>query len=203
MNPNYPSYYPPAPQRNTPAGAAQGSIFPGLGEGFPYNHLPAQSLFAPPPSLMPPSPAPSIGPLATLEGAALPAAAAAAEEKKSSLFSLDKLTELKGFVDRIGGLDGILGTMTKAQKIIGSVQQMAPLVKVMMGSFSSSKKKSDNSKMVDLEDDDWSPPKKKRTKKKKRRTGGGGYAKGGRSRRRRTGTKRRPGAKRRRPAQDE
>lgn len=204
MNRNYPSYYPPAPQRNTPAAAAQGSIFPGLGEGFPYNQLPSQSLFAPPPSLMPPGPAPSIGPLATLEGAALPAAAAAVEEtsKKGSLFSLDKLTELKGFVDRIGGLDGILGTMTKAQKIIGSVQQMAPLVKVMMGTFGS-KKGSDKSKMVDLEDDDWSPPKKKRTKKKKRRTGGGGYAKGGRGRKRRPGAKRRPGSKRRRPAQDE
>lgn len=56
-------------------------------------------------------------------------------------FSLANLTkyanfnELKGLVDRMGGLDGILSTVTKVQKVVGSVSQMAPLVKVFMGSF--------------------------------------------------------------------
>ena len=56
-------------------------------------------------------------------------------------FSLDKLAsfanlnEIKGFVDRMGGLDGILSTVTKVQKVVSSVTQMAPLVKVFMGSF--------------------------------------------------------------------
>lgn len=44
-------------------------------------------------------------------------------------------TEIKGFVDRMGGLDGILSTVTKVQKVVGSVSQMAPLMKVFMGSF--------------------------------------------------------------------
>gem|GEM_PF-946094 len=184
MNPNS---YPPSGQRNTPASGppSQGGIFPGLGDSFPFQHMPQHSLFAPMPSsfpsAMPSGPATSIGPLATLE------AAAPVAEKKSSLFSLDKLSDLKGFVDRIGGLDGILGTMTKAQKIIGSVQQMAPLVKVMMGSFG--KKGSDKSKLVNLDDDDWKPSKKRRRNKKRRpsgsRKGKGGYAKGPRSRSRR------------------
>ncbi|MGU3472826.1 hypothetical protein ACLBWT_16980 [Paenibacillus sp. D51F] len=182
MNPNH---YPPSGQRNTPASGppSQGGIFPGLGNSFPFQHMPQQSLFAPmpssSPSLMPSGPATSIGPLATLEAAA-PAA-------KGGLFSLDKLSDIKGFVDRIGGLDGILGTMTKAQKIIGSFQQMAPLMKVMMGSFG--KKGSDKSKLVNLEDDDWKPSKKRRKNKKRRPSGSrkrkGGSAKGSRSRNRR------------------
>jgi hypothetical protein len=179
------NYFLPSGHRNTPIAGppSQGSIFPGLGEAFPFNHMPQNSLFGPPLSLMPANPAPSIGPLATLDTVG---AGAAAATGKSSLFSLDKLTELKGFVDRIGGLDGIIGTMTKAQKLIGSVQQMAPLVKVMMGSFG--KKGSDSSKLVNLENDDWKPKKRRRKRKKSRTAGsgrGGGFAKGGRKKRQR------------------
>ncbi|WP_155972809.1 tyrosine protein kinase [Paenibacillus sp. Leaf72] len=54
---------------------------------------------------------------------------------KGGGFSLANLGEIKGFVDRIGGIDGILTTVTKVQKVMSSVSQMAPLVKVIMGSF--------------------------------------------------------------------
>lgn len=59
-----------------------------------------------------------------------------------NLSKLTNLTEIKGFVDRMGGLDGILTTVTKAQKIVSSVSQMAPLVKVFFGSFGSKNKSS-------------------------------------------------------------
>ncbi|MFD2114332.1 hypothetical protein ACFSTH_00890 [Paenibacillus yanchengensis] len=65
------------------------------------------------------------------------------DAEKASGFSLAKLgkmanmTEIKRVVDRMGGLDGILTTVTKAQKIMTSVSQMAPLVKVFFGSFGS------------------------------------------------------------------
>ncbi|MDQ6422527.1 hypothetical protein RB620_24150 [Paenibacillus sp. LHD-117] len=55
-----------------------------------------------------------------------------------SLANLTKyanLTEIKGLVDRMGGLDGILSTVTKVQKVVSGVSQMAPLMKVFMGSF--------------------------------------------------------------------
>ncbi len=35
----------------------------------------------------------------------------------------------------MGGLDGILSTVTKVQKVVGAVSQMAPMMKVLMGSF--------------------------------------------------------------------
>jgi hypothetical protein len=43
--------------------------------------------------------------------------------------------QVKTFVDRMGGIDGIMGTMGKMQKIFQSVQQMAPMMKLLMGSF--------------------------------------------------------------------
>jgi hypothetical protein len=54
---------------------------------------------------------------------------------KAGGFNMPSLNEIKGFVDRIGGLDGILSTVGKVQKVVSSVSQMAPLVKVLMGSF--------------------------------------------------------------------
>ncbi|WP_138755886.1 hypothetical protein [Paenibacillus sinopodophylli] len=79
---------------------------------------------------------------------------------KASGFSLASLGEIKGFVDRIGGIDGILTTVTKVQKVMSSVSQMAPLVKVLMGSFS---KKSDSSS-EDEGDGEWKPKRRKRRK---------------------------------------
>ncbi|MHA6482748.1 hypothetical protein ACX1C1_12680 [Paenibacillus sp. strain BS8-2] len=83
------------------------------------------------PSLMPTVIQPS-------QSSLLPAAPDSPAKPGFSLANLTKyanLTEIKGFVDRMGGLDGILSTVTKVQKVVGSVSQMAPLVKVFMGSF--------------------------------------------------------------------
>jgi hypothetical protein len=43
--------------------------------------------------------------------------------------------QIKGFVDRMGGIDGIVGTMTKVQKFMGTFRQMAPMLKVLFNSF--------------------------------------------------------------------
>lgn len=45
------------------------------------------------------------------------------------------MEQFKGIFNRLGGLDGILGTMTKVNKIVQSFQQMSPLIKLMVGSF--------------------------------------------------------------------
>ncbi|MCM3635004.1 hypothetical protein [Paenibacillus camelliae] len=61
------------------------------------------------------------------------------EKKPSSGFSLASLTkyanidELKGLVDRFGGLEGILSTVTTVQKVVSTVGQIAPMVKVVTG----------------------------------------------------------------------
>ncbi|WP_052737002.1 hypothetical protein [Paenibacillus algorifonticola] len=95
---------------------------------------------------------------------------------KGGAFSLANLGEIKGFVDRLGGLDGILTTVTKVQKVMSSVSQMAPLVKVIMGSFGK-KGAADDATTDDLEE--FIP------NKRKRRKSGSGSATGPASRRRR------------------
>ncbi|OBZ10888.1 MULTISPECIES: hypothetical protein [Bacillales] len=95
-----------------------------------------------------------------------------------SLANLANLGEIKGFVDRIGGIDGILTTVTKVQKVMSSVSQMAPLVKVLMGSFK--KDKSDDDDEVE-----WKP------KRRKRRKPGSGSGSGNGKTRRRTPKRRR------------
>lgn len=67
----------------------------------------------------------------SLVGAAAPVAEAATK----SGFSMPNLGEIKGFIDRMGGIDGIMGTIGKVQKVIGGVQQFAPMAKLLMGSF--------------------------------------------------------------------
>ncbi|MBH5319021.1 hypothetical protein I6N90_14540 [Paenibacillus sp. GSMTC-2017] len=93
----------------------------------------------------------------------------------ANLVSHANITEIKGFVDRMGGLDGILSTVTKVQKVVSSVTQIAPLVKVFMGSFGKKSSSSEESK------NDWKP---KRRKKRKPSAGNSRPRNGSGSRRR-------------------
>jgi hypothetical protein len=43
--------------------------------------------------------------------------------------------QIKGFIDRMGGIDGVMGHVGRIQKFIQSIQQMSPMIKVLMGSF--------------------------------------------------------------------
>ncbi|MGF7047606.1 hypothetical protein J2T13_002111 [Paenibacillus sp. DS2015] len=77
-------------------------------------------------------------------------------------FSLANLGELKGVIDRMGGIDGIVSSMGKFQKVMSGVQQMAPMVKLVMGSFGKGSTKGTSS-----EDGDgmfYVPPKRRRKK---------------------------------------
>lgn len=44
-------------------------------------------------------------------------------------------SQIKSIVDKMGGIDGIIGTMSKVQKIVGQFQQMAPMLKLLFGSL--------------------------------------------------------------------
>jgi hypothetical protein len=55
------------------------------------------------------------------------------------------IAQIKQMIDRLGGVEGIVETMGKVQKMVQGVQQMAPLVKVLMGSFGKKKKSRDKS----------------------------------------------------------
>ncbi|MDU5144621.1 MAG: oligopeptidase [Paenibacillus dendritiformis] len=43
--------------------------------------------------------------------------------------------DLKSMIDRLGGVDGIVETMGKVQKIMSSVQQIMPVAKMFMGTL--------------------------------------------------------------------
>ncbi|MBW5445741.1 hypothetical protein GE107_06635 [Cohnella sp. CFH 77786] len=46
---------------------------------------------------------------------------------------LSNLAEWKLMLDRLGGIDGVLTTMGKLQKIVTTMQQMAPLLRLFIG----------------------------------------------------------------------
>jgi hypothetical protein len=75
------------------------------------------------------------------------------------------LNQVKGFIDRMGGIDGIVGTMTRVQKVVSSFQQMAPMLKLLMGSFAGAKA---SAKSVGGKYDGLAYPKRKRRKNTKR-----------------------------------
>lgn len=98
----------PGPNGGTPQGT-----YPGVGDPFPG----AASVYSPV-QVLPPAPA-------------QPAAAAPA--KGGGLSSMLNLNEIKGLVERMGGLDGILTNVGKLQKIMATMQQMAPIIRLLTG----------------------------------------------------------------------
>jgi hypothetical protein len=79
------------------------------------------------------------------------------------------IADLKTFIDRVGGIDGIVNTMTRVQKVVGTFQQMAPMVKLLMGTFL--KKKSPATDAAS--DIEWRPKRRKRRKRRSTRRPGG------------------------------
>jgi hypothetical protein len=92
-----------------------------------------------------------------------------AAPKKSLLGGLNlgnfNLEQITSFVDRMGGIDGIVNTMTKVQKIFQTFQQVAPMFKVIAGSFGGAGKVKNNPTKSKN-----STPNKARARKKKRAT---------------------------------
>lgn len=112
------------------AGSYAPSAYPGIG---PY--------------VQPPPPIeagllPAFGAEAADTALAIPVAAAEAAPKAGGLLgnlgnlgNLANLEQIKGIVDRMGGIDGIVSSMGKVQKVVEGFQQMAPMVKLVMGTF--------------------------------------------------------------------
>lgn len=65
---------------------------------------------------------------------------------KKGLANLINLEQIKGIIDRMGGIDGILNTVNKMQSVINSVAQMAPMVKLLFGSLKKGNKSGSGSK---------------------------------------------------------
>jgi len=89
------------------------------------------------------------------------------------------LKDIKTVIDRMGGIDGIISTVGKVQKIVGSIQQMQPLIKMLLSLMPGKSQESDDA--VD-EDEEWSRPRRRRRRRRRgsavRRRRGGGRGKG-------------------------
>lgn len=83
----------------------------------------------------------------------------------NSLASNFNMNELKNMIDRMGGVDGILNTMQKVNKLMQTVQQMTPMLKLFLGSFG-------KAKTTDMYDDDDYYPKRRRRRKRRRKYSG-------------------------------
>jgi hypothetical protein len=97
----------------------------------------------------------------SLFGGSSSALPAAAPSTGGGLLNGLNMEQIKGFVDRMGGIEGIMGTMTKVQKFVGTFQQMAPMLKMLFSSFGGGKVKS-----ADLDFDDRPVRRRKRRRTK-------------------------------------
>ncbi|MEO2205561.1 tyrosine protein kinase [Paenibacillus pabuli] len=82
-------------------------------------------------------------------------------------FSLANLGELKGMIDRFGGIDGIMNGIGKMQKVVGGIQQMAPMMKLVMGILPFGKGKNKSSSPAEADYEEYTPPRRPRKRRKK------------------------------------
>jgi len=104
----------PTIQAINPYGGQQfgGGAYPGLGQQSPY--APSQNL-------------PAVQPVEAQIVEAAPA--------KGGLASMLNFNQIKSFVDRMGGIEGIMGTVSKVQGYMKTFSQMAPMFKILFSSF--------------------------------------------------------------------
>ncbi|RAP74394.1 hypothetical protein [Paenibacillus montanisoli] len=108
---------------------------------------------------------------------------AAKSDSKGGFNLANSLNDLKGVVDRLGGIDGIVTTMAKVQKVVGSITQMAPLIKVLATSLKPEKKG------AIANDDDDAPKRRKRKRTGSAKGKGAGVTPGGQRKRKRKPTR--------------
>ncbi|WP_025684536.1 hypothetical protein [Paenibacillus maysiensis] len=92
--------------------------------------------------------------------------------KGGLLGGLGNLGEIKGIIDRMGGIDGIVATFGKVQKVMSSVQQFAPMAKLIMGAlpvFGKSASKNSATEIAE-ELDEYTPPRPRRKKTQRKST---------------------------------
>ncbi|MDQ0050487.1 hypothetical protein J2T18_004826 [Paenibacillus polymyxa] len=88
------------------------------------------------------------------------------------LGNLGNLNDIKGIIDRMGGIDGIVATVGKVQKIMSSVQQFAPMAKLIMGSLPAFNKNASKKSTTQITEelDEYTPPRRRRKKTQRKST---------------------------------
>jgi len=85
------------------------------------------------------------------------------------LGNMANMDQIKGFIDRMGGIDGIVNSMGKVQKVMQGFQQMAPMVKLVMSSFGKNKGTTNGSLSAEEDAALYSPARRKKRRPNQRR----------------------------------
>ncbi|WP_409342887.1 aminotransferase [Paenibacillus sp. MBLB4367] len=125
------------------------------GGGFPSN---SPALFSP--HAMVPGSSSAPGALADV-----------AEAASGSGFNMN---QIKGLLDRVGGIDGIVGTIGKVQKVFQGIQQVSPMLKLLVGGLGGLGGKAATAKA----DDESGLPRRRRRKRRRTSSSGGKRRKG-------------------------
>jgi len=124
-------------RRNPSQSVHQSTFHPGqVGHGHgstTYASRPPVAHYATSASVSPFQPAQAISAPAEVKEKDAKPASSSGGFSLASLTKYANIDELKGLVDRFGGLEGILSTVTTVQKVVSTVGQIAPMVKVFTG----------------------------------------------------------------------
>ena len=97
-----------------------------------------------------------------------------------------KFQDIKAWIDRMGGIDGILNTLNKVQRVMQTMQQFAPMLRLLIPRA--------NSAGADPDDEEYKPRRRRRRRRRPVRRSGyrrsGGWPAG-----RKAGAARRAGGK--------
>ncbi|MEX2414723.1 MAG: hypothetical protein WD424_01155 [Paenibacillaceae bacterium] len=86
---------------------------------------------------------------------------AVAKPASSNILSNLNFKDIKGFVDRMGGIEGMMSTVTKVQKMMQTFQQMAPMLRLLLPKL--------GTKSASLNDDDEAYYRRRRRRRPRRR----------------------------------
>jgi hypothetical protein len=75
------------------------------------------------------------------------------------------LKDISALIDRMGGIEGIMNTVNKVSVIMKNIQQMAPMIKLLLGSFGAKAQTAD----WELDDAPVHKPKKRRKRRRSAR----------------------------------
>ncbi|MDT9726894.1 hypothetical protein DUZ99_18100 [Xylanibacillus composti] len=77
---------------------------------------------------------------------------------------------MKQMIDRLGGIDGIMNTVTKLNKMMQTFQQMGPMLKLLAGSFLPKAATNDADDDYDFDRPRRRRRRRRRSSKRRRRT---------------------------------
>ncbi|MGM1049875.1 MAG: hypothetical protein ACQEXX_27600 [Bacillota bacterium] len=94
--------------------------------------------------------------------------------------------DVKGIIERMGGIDGLVANVGKVQKVMQGFQQLAPMMSLFAGMFGKKGKGASSNKTTDFKNSSYgyTPRKRRSSSAARRRSGSRRPSSGGRKRRR-------------------